>query len=390
MILISFYSKEMIFLCKGYERTIFKHNLHAPDVDYSTLKANEKTRWIDGDGYQYYLSRANLSCTDHKNGSISKFFNGNIYTEHNVRLYADRVSCNDIVVINFQANNAHDKIQFYTKKHGYEFSKSFNEFTRSPYVEKRNTGYVSKRRHTIEYIAIEALNMFNITIISERYVNNTTPMLFRCNCDGHGNEIQSMSWAQMISKKRPCKICSVNQSRHLVEQTAKSRFENALSESQSKNPDIDVVGAYTSSHNKIKCVCKRCGRNVYLRPDHILNGIGCGKCTKSLGERLVEYCLREMNIDFIPQYRMVGCRHKRPLPFDFFLPLYNAVIEFDGIQHFLPSDAFGGIEEFENQKIRDEIKSDYCAQHGIALIRISHEQISDISKILNEALSSVC
>ena len=65
----------------------------------------------------------------------------------------------------------------------------------------------------------------------------------------------------------------------------------------------------------------------------------------------------------------------------------NLVIEFDGIQHFKPVKLFGGEKEFEKTKIKDEIKSRYCLDNNINLIRISYledieERLSNIEKLI--------
>jgi hypothetical protein len=58
--------------------------------------------------------------------------------------------------------------------------------------------------------------------------------------------------------------------------------------------------------------------------------------------------------------------------FDFYLPKYRTVIEFDGKQHYEPMEYFGGIESYERLKINDKIKSDYCEENYIDLIRIRY------------------
>lgn len=57
-------------------------------------------------------------------------------------------------------------------------------------------------------------------------------------------------------------------------------------------------------------------------------------------------------------------------------------IEFDGKQHFQPMEFFGGVEAFEKIKINDKIKSDYCEDNYIDLIRIRYDQEDDIHQIL--------
>ena len=56
-------------------------------------------------------------------------------------------------------------------------------------------------------------------------------------------------------------------------------------------------------------------------------------------------------------------------------------IEFDGEQHFIPIDYFGGIENFKKIKIRDKIKNEYCKNNSIHLIRIRYDE--NVEDLLN-------
>ena len=70
------------------------------------------------------------------------------------------------------------------------------------------------------------------------------------------------------------------------------------------------------------------------------------------------------------------------LKFDFYLPKYNTIIEYDGIQHFEPVVFLGGDEEFEKNKQRNLLKNEYCVKNNIKLIRISYKE--DILSRLDE------
>jgi hypothetical protein len=59
----------------------------------------------------------------------------------------------------------------------------------------------------------------------------------------------------------------------------------------------------------------------------------------------------------------------RKLPFDFYLPEKNTLIEFDGQQHFTP---VWGKEALEKIQRTDSLKNQYCKKNGIKLIRISY------------------
>ena len=135
---------------------------------------------------------------------------------------------------------------------------------------------------------------------------------------------------------------------------------------------------------KIKC---NCGKIFTASIDHILNDnqIQCRDCTKSKSnnEKIIEVWLKNNNIKYIEQYIYKDCYYKRPLPFDFYLPQFNILIEVDGELHFSDTERFCGMNKEQVKKTiklqqkRDEIKNKYCKEHNIQLIRISYKQINN-------------
>ena len=81
-----------------------------------------------------------------------------------------------------------------------------------------------------------------------------------------------------------------------------------------------------------------------------------------------------------------GCKYKGRLKFDFYLPDYNICIEFDGEQHFKPVEYWGGEEEFKKRQIKDKIKTSFCTNNDIKLIRIHCKKMNKVDCILSEAL----
>ena len=125
-----------------------------------------------------------------------------------------------------------------------------------------------------------------------------------------------------------------------------------------------------------------------MRSDHILRGIGCGKCTKSIGEAKISHWLDENDVHYIPQYAFQDCvMSYKPMPFDFYLDNYNTVVEFDGIQHFESVEFFGGDVEFSKTQKRDAFKTQYCSDHGINLIRIPYSALNQIETYLDPILN---
>ena len=93
---------------------------------------------------------------------------------------------------------------------------------------------------------------------------------------------------------------------------------------------------------------------------------------KSRGEIKIAQILNENNISYKEQYCFQDCKNNHCLPFDFYLPDYNICIEYDGKQHFQPVEYFGGEKEFQHTKINDKIKTQYCKDHDIKLVRIPY------------------
>ena len=147
--------------------------------------------------------------------------------------------------------------------------------------------------------------------------------------------------------------------------------------------NYDLVKFNTIS-DKIKIICPEHGLFTQ-RVDSHLNGHMCKFCSlrNSRGEFLIKTYAEKNNHEFFHNHTFPDCKHKGLLFFDFYFPKYNMCIEFDGIQHFEINKYFGGEKSFEDQKIRDEIKNEYCIKNNIKLIRINFKEITKISEILN-------
>lgn len=139
---------------------------------------------------------------------------------------------------------------------------------------------------------------------------------------------------------------------------------------------------YKSIKDRVDIICKKHGIFSQIASDH-LRGSGCPKCNTSKGERYIIDYLLNNNINFLYQYKFEKCKNKKILIYDFFIPELNICIEFDGIQHYIPIDFFGGVDGFESLKINDDIKNNFCIENGIELYRIPYWSIGDINNIMD-------
>lgn len=150
---------------------------------------------------------------------------------------------------------------------------------------------------------------------------------------------------------------------------------------------VEMLYGYKSAQTYCRCKCD-CGNEsvVYIGNLQAGRSMSCG-CMEiqSIGERIIKDILVNNNVHFVPQKRFDDCRNINPLPFDFYLPDYNVCIEYDGIQHFEPIEFFGGQDGFKRRVYNDSIKTQYCINNNINLIRLpytlSHDNIKQ--KILS-------
>jgi len=136
--------------------------------------------------------------------------------------------------------------------------------------------------------------------------------------------------------------------------------------------DYSLVN-YIHSSMKVKIICPIHGVFEQNPGSHI-RGVGCYACKASKGEKEIRLFLERNNINFNSQHIFKDCKNERYLPFDFYLPDTNTCIEYDGLQHFKPIEYFGGEKTLEQTKIKDKIKTDFCIENNIKLIRIKYNE----------------
>lgn len=128
-------------------------------------------------------------------------------------------------------------------------------------------------------------------------------------------------------------------------------------------------------------------------PSNLLNDKGCPYCRMSHGEKKIMLYLDKANVAYKYQYRFNDCVYQKVLPFDFYIPYKNLCIEFDGIQHFEPTQFNKkmsyeeAVENFKKQQIKDYIKNEYCKSNNINLLRIPYTELNNTELILNKYLS---
>ena len=138
------------------------------------------------------------------------------------------------------------------------------------------------------------------------------------------------------------------------------------------------------SSDKVVFKCAHCGRvsdkAINVKTLYSKHSIGCncelGKI--SYGERVVRNALKEMNIEYIFQYRPKWSNGRY---YDFFIPHLNCIIEIHGEQHYRHSGFFKC--DGERQQQIDDEKETVARQNGIEnyyQVNFRHTNISWMQK----------
>ncbi|MDA7744856.1 hypothetical protein N8911_02030, partial [bacterium] len=140
---------------------------------------------------------------------------------------------------------------------------------------------------------------------------------------------------------------------------------------------------YTGGKNKVTMICRTHGKFLQT-PNNHLSGTGCPNCNSSRGERLVSLILNELGVQFIEQHTFRGLKMKRNLRCDFYLPDFDTVIEFNGIQHYQEREQFGGLRGLRRTQKSDKMKRDYFKLNDIKLIEIKFDNPNVKEYIITE------
>ena len=357
----------------------FLQQLHEvnPSIEVLDTYVNSQTKILCKckiDGYQWQVTPSDLL-----SGYGCPKCAGNIKKTHQQFIQELKQINPDIQVLGTYVNNR-TKIKVKCKIDGYEWETIPVSLLRCSGCPK--CGGKMKKTHE-EFI--KELQQINPDIeILGTYVNNNTKIKCKCKIDGY-------IWETRPSDLLKGHGCSECKKRKLTEQLTKTH-EQFIHELHQVNKDIEVLGTYENAKTKIKCRCKICGNEWEARPNDLLNGVGCPKCNISKGEKRVAQYLDNLDINYIyntgyfNDLVSVNGRLLRP---DFIIPGLKIWIEFDGQQHFAPTDFTGHKseqevqEQFKQVQQNDQIKNQYAKDHNWTLIRIPYWDYDNIEQILD-------
>lgn len=222
----------------------------------------------------------------------------------------------------------------------------------------------------------EALNIINnsnnLAFISFGYNSKIFKSTVKVQCL-KCNQIFEKQLRYFVDKNHKCSYCETG--RLLNTQSFKTRLPEGYT----------ILEEYIDNDTKILFRHEDCGFIWKTTPHNIQSGCGCPKCAKrkSKGEKKIINYLQENNIIFETEKRFNWSELKR---YDFYLPQYNLLIEYNGIQHYKDIEFHGKRRLKEIQEI-DTWKKEMAFLKGFNFLEISYENFDKIEQILAQRLS---
>lgn len=127
---------------------------------------------------------------------------------------------------------------------------------------------------------------------------------------------------------------------------------------------------YINAKTNVFIICDIHGCFYQIPSVHLFKH-GCQKCNDSKGELLISSFLTEHNTNYETQKKFKNSNIPK-CKFDFYLPNYNLLIEYNGQQHYESNKYFGGLKRFEVQQLRDQRKKDFAHRNGYHFLEIPY------------------
>jgi len=364
---------------------------------YKANKIHNNKYTYDKTEYVNAKSKITITCPVH--GNFTQLANNHINGYGCKKCAKEELYSNNTMTIDeflSKSNKIHNNFYIYTKT---KYIKSYKkiiitcpkhgDFEQLPYVHIRGFGCIkcSNEKKSLQYTHsnddfIKKANVIHNKLYDYSkciYKGTRAKICIICPIHGEFHQI-----AHNHLNGMGCKKCAMISQKSIITKSNKE-FIDRCRNVHGNLYNYDKTN-YKGSKYKVCITCNSHGPFYQSAGGH-LKGQGCPKCNNSKGENIINNFLIRNNIEFIPEKTFQGCKFKKLLPFDFYIPSHNLCIEFDGKQHFESVDYFGGEKHLKYIKNNDLIKTNYCISNGIKLLRIKYTDFDNIEFILNTQLN---
>lgn len=220
------------------------------------------------------------------------------------------------------------------------------------------------------------IESFNYILLSTEYKNVKEYIVIQPPC---GHEAYLVTFEKFKDGNRcpKCKGKRISEAQRIPYQEVKEYIENEGYELLSKE--------YKDANSPLIIKCPIGHITNTMTFGNFKQGHRCLKCQESKGEKKITNYLNNNNINFISQYKfndLLGIGNGL-LSYDFYLPKYNLLIEYQGEFH--DGNITGSYKkdfDLEKQQEHDRRKRMYAKKNNIRLLEIWYWDFDNIEEIL--------
>lgn len=253
----------------------------------------------------------------------------------------------------------------------------------------KQCGYkqATEKRLATKYQELKSKKFGHLQVIEKdeqkiKGAGNPTYWICKCDC---GNTVSLTSHQLLQGLQITCGNKCIYRGQDISLRKTEDLTQKTFGELLVLDRDKESEQFHISRISLWKCKCK-CGNIITASRTSLINGTRqcCNICLdgKSIGEKKIEAILLENNIKFqrevsFPDLKGINGGNVR---FDFALYENDKIIrliEFDGEFHYIDKDA--AIWNSESVKTNDIIKTQYCKDNNIPLIRIPYWERGNIN-----------
>lgn len=235
------------------------------------------------------------------------------------------------------------------------------------------------KKLTIEEVKNRALSEYNLTLLDDVYINSRLLLKWK---DNETGQVFSRAWSDINQGHiLPRNLNSYTYDKLFIEKYKNLGYKLLMDEKEYNNSERNNNGSrvFKIGHDEL-------ANPLYLTLSDFKSSAVSRLVDSrtSLGEYILEYLLSNNDIKYEREKTFIINNHIHH--FDFYLPDFNILIEYDGEQHYQPKDYFGGIHGYEKRVSRDGEKNLYAYNNGYILIRIPYTM--DNPKSISDYINS--
>ena len=329
--------------------------------------AHEKIEILHKCGYSYFAAPTNIlnggkcqKCSKRVRYTIDDA--KAIFKEHQKTLLADEIE-NVLTQMPFTCD--------LHKSYGLQYA-TLSSVSRGGGCKLCKNEKVRKNQPKLKYDQKSVVELFKKShlVVCGKYKSMKTPISFYC--EKHKDMgIQTITLNNFLYQHSSCKYCArENISR--LKSTPENEIRHLLD-----SMNLEYIDSRVDKKMTVSFVCK--AHRAYgvqcNSLDKIKRGQGCRLCSASTGETMVSSILKEKNIEYEFQKKFDGLvgEGRGQLSYDFYLPKYNTLIEYQGQQHYMIVDAFHATDRTLKKQIHhDNLKREYAKENNISLIEVPY------------------